>query len=92
MGAQNLNFLQKWPNLRIWEFFPGGFYPVTVGRMSEDYTEDKCMAWTGIVNGKCLPVLWFEGSVNSEVYLKVLKEALWPAVRAVATMKQYLYQ
>ena len=46
------------------------------------------MAWTGIVDGKCLPVVWFEGSVNSEVYLKVLKEVLWPAVRAVATREQ----
>ena len=39
-------------------------------------TGEECIAWTGIVDGKCLPVVCFEGSVNSEVYLKVLKEVL----------------
>ena len=34
------------------------------------------IAWTGIVDGNCLHVVWFEGSVNSEVYLKILKEVL----------------
>ena len=27
---------------------------------------DKCVAWTGIVDGKCLPVVLFEGSINSK--------------------------
>lgn len=53
---------------------------------------EKCMAWTGIIDGKCLPVVWFEGSVNGEVYLKLLKDVLWPSIRAVATRKQYWFQ
>ena len=28
------------------------------------------MAWVGIVEGRILPVVWFEGSVNSDVYLE----------------------
>ena len=55
-------------------------------------TGTKCMAWTGMVNGKCLPVVWFEGSVNGQVYLELLQNTLWPAVRASATRKQFWYQ
>lgn len=53
----------------------------------------KVMAWVGIVDGKCLPVVWFEGSVNSQVYLeKVLQGTVWPAVRFLATRKSYWMQ
>ena len=55
-------------------------------------TGTKCMAWTGMVNCKCLPVVWFEGSVNGQVYLELLQNTLWPAVRASATRKQFWYQ
>jgi inhibitor of nuclear factor kappa-B kinase subunit alpha len=57
----------------------------------------KIMCWTGIVDGKVLPIFWFENedgspaSVNRERYLSVLKEILWPAVRAQATRKGYYY-
>ena len=27
------------------------------------------MAWTGMIDFKCLPVVWFEGTVNGEIYL-----------------------
>jgi coenzyme F420-reducing hydrogenase gamma subunit len=38
-----------------------------------------------MVDGMILPVVWFEGSVNSEVYLEqVLKGTVWPAVMSVA--------
>ena len=52
----------------------------------------KCMAWTCKVDGRCLPVVWFLGSVNGQVYLELLENTLWPAVRANATRKQYWYQ
>ena len=33
------------------------------------------MAWVGMVDGRILLVVWFEGSVNSEAYLEqVLKK------------------
>ena len=50
------------------------------------------MAWVGIVDGKCLPVHWFEGSVNAESYLEMLLTVMWPAVRNAATRKQYWFQ
>ena len=53
----------------------------------------KVMAWVGIIDGRCLPVVWFSGSVNGEVYLnEVLKGTVWPAVKSIATRRQYWYQ
>jgi hypothetical protein len=53
----------------------------------------KVMAWVGIVDGRCLPVVWLEGSVNGKVYLnQVLKGTLWPAVKNLATRRQYWFQ
>ena len=53
----------------------------------------KAMCWVGIVDGRCLPVVWFEGSVDSKVYLeKVLQGAVWPSVKGVATRKQLWFQ
>lgn len=52
----------------------------------------KVMAWVGIVDGRCLPVHWFKGSVNAEAYLEMLQTVLWPAVMTVATKKQYWFQ
>lgn len=53
----------------------------------------KVMAWVGIIDGHCLPVVWFNESVNAEVYLnRVLKETLWESVKRVATKKQYWFQ
>ena len=52
---------------------------------------EKCMAWTGIVDGRCLPVVWFQGSVNGEVYLDLLQNTMWPSVRGQATRKQYWF-
>ena len=54
---------------------------------------EKAMAWVGMVDGRILPVVWFEGSVNSEVYLEqVLKNAVWNAVKGVATRRMYWFQ
>jgi hypothetical protein len=53
---------------------------------------EKVMAWVGIVDGKCLPVHWFEGSVNAESYLKMLQTVMWPAVKSMATRKRYWFQ
>ena len=42
------------------------------------------MAWVGIVDGIILYVEWFETPVKCDVYLeKVLKNSIWPAVKAV---------
>ena len=30
---------------------------------------ENAMAWVGIIDGGCLLVVWFDGSVNGEVYL-----------------------
>ena len=51
------------------------------------------MACVGIADGRCLPVVWFNGLVNSDVYLdQVLKRTVWPAVRNIATKQQYWFQ
>ena len=47
------------------------------------------MAWVGIVDGKVLPVHWFQGSVDSPTYLNMLKTMVWPAIRGQATRKAY---
>jgi hypothetical protein len=53
----------------------------------------KAMAWVGIIDGRCLPVVWFNGSVNGEVYLnQVLKETVWQSVKNIATRKLYWFQ
>ena len=50
------------------------------------------MAWAGLVDGKVLPIHWFEGSVDAAAYLAMLQGLVWPAVRASATRKQYWFQ
>ena len=44
------------------------------------------------MDGKCLPVHWFHGSVNSDAYLEMLKTVMWPAVKARATRQQHWFQ
>ena len=39
------------------------------------------MAWVGIVNGRVLPIHWFDGNVTADAYLKMLKGVVWPAIR-----------
>ena len=54
---------------------------------------EKAMAWVGIIDGRCLPVAWFDGSVNGKVYLeKVLKDTVLQNVKRVATRKKYWFQ
>ena len=74
-------------NDRIWA-------PISPNKVIEckKTSGSKCMAWTGIIDGKCLPVIWIEGSLNGEEYLKILQNTLWPSVRASATRKMYWYQ
>ena len=52
----------------------------------------KVMAWVGIVDGVVLPVYWFEGSVDSQQYLEMLRTHVWPAIRHRATRKGYWMQ
>ena len=50
----------------------------------------KIMALVGFVDVSFLPVVWFNGSVNGDKYLnQVLKGTVWPAVRNIATRRQY---
>ena len=60
---------------RYWAPNPINPYVLAECRKTTGY---KCMAWTGIVDGKYLPVVLSEGSVNSKVYLKVLVLQLEP--------------
>ena len=50
------------------------------------------MAWVGVVDGKCLPVHWFEFSVNTGSYLEMLRTVMWPAVKNKVTRKNYWFQ
>ena len=53
----------------------------------------KIMAWVGFVDGSFLPVVCFNGSVNGDTYLnQALKGTVWPAVRTIATKRQYWFQ
>ena len=52
----------------------------------------KVMAWVGMVDGKVLPVYWFEGSVDGEAYLDMLRTVVWPAVRSRSTHRSYWFQ
>ena len=49
----------------------------------------KVMAWSKMVDGKILPVFWFEGSVNGEVYLDMIKRTIWPSIKARSTRRRY---
>ena len=52
---------------------------------------EKVMAWTGIVNGRVLPLVWFPKgvSVNSDIYLELLRNVLWPFVDEEDSSKRY---
>ena len=51
------------------------------------------MALVGIIYGRCLPVVWFDESVNREVFLeKVLKDTVWQNVKHVATRRECWFQ
>ena len=41
----------------------------------------KVMALAGFVDGKLLPIHWFEGSVNGESYIKMLEDKVWPSAK-----------
>ena len=53
----------------------------------------KVIIWEGFVNGKCLPVVWFEASKKSDVYLSiVVQESVWDNIKKVATRRPYWFQ
>ena len=41
------------------------------------------MAWTEMIDGKCLPVVWFESTVNAEVYHEFLQHTVWRSGESV---------
>ena len=54
---------------------------------------EKAIAWVGIIDGRCLPVVWIDGSVNGKNYLeKGLKDTVWQNVKHVPTRKEYWFQ
>ena len=55
--------------------------------------DEKVMCWCGLINGNII-LHWFDKneSVNGATYLEMLKTAVWPKVRAVATRNQYWFQ
>ena len=54
--------------------------------------EDKVIAWAGIVDGKILALVWLEKDIyiNSNAYLDLLQNNLWPHVKNRATKNGYL--
>ena len=52
------------------------------------------MAWADVVNGRILQIVWFlEGqSVNTEIYLNLLQNDMWPAVSDKADSESYYFQ
>ena len=52
----------------------------------------KVMAWVGMIDGKVLPVHWFVGSVDGPAYLDMLRRIVWPAVKGLATRRNYYFQ
>ena len=53
----------------------------------------KEMAWVGIVDRRILPVIWFQGSVSSNVCLEqVFKNTVWQSVKNLPTRRQYWFQ
>lgn len=83
--------LKQSPNKQVDRFW-APFNPHELVECKQAHAS-KVMAWVGIVDGRCLPVVWFDGSVNGDVYLnQVLKETVWPNVKNTATRRQYWFQ
>ena len=76
-------------NVRYWSIENPHVYDASVKQGAE-----KVMAWAGIVNGRVLPIVWFPNnvSVNSENYLKLLQDVMWPSVEEEADSEGYYYQ
>ena len=99
IDAQNVIFTdEKWftlrphlnrQNTRFWSIENPYAYDDCIRQGAE-----KVMCWAAIVDGKVLPLVWFDAgtSVNSDKYLSVLKENLWPEVKSLSTRRQYFYQ
>ena len=50
----------------------------------------KDMVCVRFVDSKCLPVVWFECTVNSDIYLSAfLYDRVWENIKNVATRRQY---
>ena len=58
----------------------------------QERTWGKVKAFGIIIDGRCLPVHWFEEPGNGASYLEMLKTVMWPAVRAVATRRGCWFQ
>ena len=52
----------------------------------------KVMAWVGILDGRCLPVHWFQDSVNAQSYLEMLQTVVWPVLRRMRNRKDIWFQ
>ena len=44
------------------------------------------------MDGKVLPVHWFQGSVDAKAYLEMLKAVVWPAIRGRDTRRECWFQ
>ena len=76
-------------NSRFWSCTNPHLYDDSVKQGAE-----KTMAWAAVVNGRILPIVWFqEGqSVNAEIYLNLLQNDMWPAVSDEADSESYYFQ
>ena len=52
------------------------------------------MAWAGVINGKILPIVWFQQgeTINSKRYLNLLKTELWSEIESDLDLTTYWIQ
>lgn len=76
-------------NVRYWSTENPHAYDASVKQGAE-----KVMAWAGIVNGCVLPIVWFQRgiSVNSQNYLELLQNNMWPSVENNSDLENYFFQ
>ena len=55
---------------------------------------EKVMCWAAVVDGRVLSLVWFDAgtSVNSDTYLSLLRENLWPEVKSLSSRRKYFFQ
>ena len=54
-------------------------------------SQQKIMVWVGLCAGQVIGPFWIEQTMDNGVYNKLLKEKVWPAVKAKATRNALWY-
>ena len=58
---------------------------------TKDQGGKKAMCWVGLVEGKVIGPVWFEGNMNGEVYKVGVLDHVWNKVKGQATRKGYYF-